>query len=162
MSFGDMKMSNERYNTAVMVMGLYGGLLQEVVKEYGWEKALEMHGKLGFPMGASMAEEIKKSAGGKKLDVKLLEAANSQMETAFGATFKVSTKANSVKYELSRCPLYDGLKASGFSHDQINKMCLAMSSKEYEGVKSVLPNVIGSAKPRTKPDGVCIEEWVIR
>ena len=109
-----------------------------------------------------MAEEIKKAAGGKKIDVKLLEAASSQTLTAFGATFKVSTKANSVKYELSRCPLYDGLKASGFSHDQIYKMCLAMSSKEYEGVKSVLPNVIGSAKPRTKPDGVCIEEWVIR
>lgn len=161
MNFGDTKMGDEQYNTAVMVMGLYGGLLQEVVKEYGWEKALKMHGNLGFPMGASMAEEVKKAAGGKKPDVKLLEVANSQMEAAFGATFKVSKTDNSVKYEISKCPMYDGLRASGFSNDQIHKMCLAMSSREYEGVKSVLPNVSGSAKPRTKPDGICVEEWVI-
>jgi hypothetical protein len=44
MNFGDTKMGDEQYNTAVMVMGLYGGLLQEVMKEYGWEKALQMHG----------------------------------------------------------------------------------------------------------------------
>jgi hypothetical protein len=162
MSFGDMKMSNEQYETAVMVTGLYGGLLQEVVKEYGWEKALEMHSNLGFPMGASIVEEAQKAAGGKKLDVKLLEAANSQMETTFGATFKVSTKANSVKYELSRCPLYDGLKASGFSHDQVHEMCTAIASKEYEGIKSVLPNIVWGAKPKTKSDGICVEEWVIR
>ena len=162
MNFGDMKMGDEQYNTAIMIMGLYGGLLQEVVKEYGWEKALEMHGKLGFQMGASTGQELKKAAGGKKPDVKLVEAANTPMMTAFGATFKVSKKANSVKYEISRCPMYDGLKATGFSHEQIGKMCGAMSSKEYEGIKSVLPNVIGSAKPRTKPDGICIEEFVIR
>jgi len=54
------------------------------------------------------------------------------------------------------------LKATGFSHEQVGKMCGAMSSKEYEGIKSVLPNVIGSAKLRTKPDGICIEEFVIR
>jgi hypothetical protein len=162
MNFGDMKMVDEQYNTAVMVMGFYGGLLQEVVKEYGWEKALEMHGNLGFPMGVSTGQEVKKAAGGKKPDVNLLEVANTQMMTAFGATFKVSEKANSVKYEISRCPMYDGLKASGFSHEQVRKMCVAMSSKEYEGIKSVLPNVIGSAKPRTKPDGICIEEFVIR
>jgi hypothetical protein len=162
MIFGEAKMVDEQYNTAVMVMGLYGGLLQEVVKEYGWEKALKLHGQVGFPMGVSMAEEVKKATGDKKLDIKLLEKANSQMEAAFGATFKVSTKTNSVRYELSKCPMYDGLTASGFSHDQIHKMCLAMSSKEYEGVKSVLPNVIGSAKPKTKPDGICIEEWAIR
>ncbi len=44
MNFGDTKMGDEQYNMAVMVMGLYGGLLQEVMKEYGWEKALQMHG----------------------------------------------------------------------------------------------------------------------
>ena len=162
MNFGDMKMGDERYNTSVMVMGFYGGLLQEVVKEYGWEKALEMHGNLGFQMGASMGQDIKKAAGGKKPGVKLVEAATTQMETAFGATFKVSETANSVKYEFTKCPMYDGLKATGFSHDQIHKMCLAISSREYEGIKSVLPNVIGSAKLRTKPDGICIEEFVIR
>ena len=162
MNFGDMKMSDEQYNTAVMVMWLYGGLLREIMKEYGWEKAIKMHGNVGFPIGVSMAEEIKKAAGGKKLNIKLLEKANSEMESAFGATFNVTTKANSVKYELSRCPIYDGLKASGFSHDQINKMCTAIASNEYEGVKSVLPNVIWSAKPRTKPDGICVEEWLIR
>jgi hypothetical protein len=157
-----MKMGNERYNTAIMIMGLYGGLLQEVVKEYGWEKALKMHGNLGFQMGASGAEEIKKAAEGKKLDIKLIEATETKSMTDFGAVFKKSEKANSVSYEITKCPMYDGLKASGFSHDQIHKLCTAMSSKEYEGLKSVLPNVIGSAKLRTKPDGTCTEEFVIR
>jgi hypothetical protein len=156
-----MKMGDEQYKLAVSDMKFYGGLLQEVVKECGWEKALEMQGRHCFKEGISWGQELKKAAGDKKFDVKLLEATNTEMMTAFGNTFKVSETANSVKYEISRCPQYDGLKAAGFSHEQIRKMCVTMSSKQYEGFKSVLPNIIVSTKPRIKPDGICIEEYGI-
>jgi len=46
-------MANEAYAAAVMAMGLYGGLLQDVMREYGWEKAREMHAKRGWAMGLS-------------------------------------------------------------------------------------------------------------
>ena len=157
-----MKMGDEVYNTAVGTMGFYTGLLQEIVKEYGWEKALEMHGNVGFPMEVSMGQEVMKAAGSKKPDVKFVEGANSQMFTAFGMAYKATEKPNSVKYEISRCPMYDGLRVAGFSPEQIVKLCESLAAKEYEGVKSVLPNVLGSAKPRTKPDGICIEEFVIQ
>jgi len=155
-------MGDEVYNTAVGTMGFYTGLLQEIVKEYGWEKALEMHGNVGFPMGGFLGQEVKKAAGSKKPDVKLVEGANSQMFTAFGMTYKVTEKPNSVKYEISRCPMYDSLRVAGFRPEQIVKLCESLAAKEYEGIKSVLPNVIGSAKPKTKPDGSCIEEFTIR
>jgi hypothetical protein len=155
-------MGDEVFNTAVGTMGFYTGLLQEIIKEYGWEKALEMHGKVGFPMGVSLGQGMKKAAGGKKPEVKLVEGANSQMFTAFGMAYKATVKPNSVKYEISKCPMYDSMRVAGFSPEQILKLCESLAAKEYEGVKSVLPNVIGSAKPRTKPDGICIEEFTIR
>ena len=155
-------MENEVFNTAVGTMGFYTGLLQEIIKEYGWEKALEMHGKVGLPMGVSLGQGIKKTAGGKKPDVKLVEGANSQMFTAFGMAYQATVKPNSVKYEISKCPMYDSLIVAGFKPEQIVKLCESLAVKEYEGVKSILPNVIGSAKPRTKPDGICIEEFTVR
>ena len=154
-------MGDVEYNSAAMVMGLYGGLLQEVVKEYGFEKALEMHGKIGFTMGVSSGEELKKAAGTKKPNLKLVEEINTQMMNGFGCTFKVTEKANSVKYEISRCPMYDGLKLTGFTHEQVKKFCETMAPKEYEGIKSVLPNVRGSFKFRTKVDGTCVEEFEV-
>ena len=159
---GGTVMGEEAYNAAVMAMGYYGGLLQEIVKEFGWEKAIEMNAKLGLTMSVQMGEEIKKATSGAKPDIKVLESLNSQMMTGFGCTFKVSEKGNSVKYEVSRCPMYDGFKASGFSHEQIGKMCEAMALKEYEGIKSILPNVAGKVEFRTRPDGSCIEEFEIK
>jgi len=155
-------MGEEAYNAAAMIMGLYGGLLQGIVKEFGWEKAIEMHAKLGWPMGVQMGEEIKKATSGAKPDIKVLESLQTQMITGFGCTFKVSEKGNSVKYEVSRCPMYDGFKATGFSHEQIGKMCEAMALKEYEAIKSILPSVAGKVEFRTKPDGSCIEEFEIK
>jgi hypothetical protein len=38
-------MGEEAYNAAVIAMGFYGGILQEMVKEFGWEKAFEKHAK---------------------------------------------------------------------------------------------------------------------
>ena len=154
--------SEEAYNAAVMMMGFYGGLLQGIVKEFGWEKAVEMHGKQGWPMGVQLGEEVKKASRGSKPDIKVLKSLNSRMMTEFCTTFKVIEKGNSVKYEVSRCPMYDGFKASDFSHEQIGKLCEAMALKEYEGIKSILPSVAGKVEFRTKPDGSCIEEFEIK
>ncbi len=154
-------MGDTEYNSAAMAMGFYGSLLQAVAKEYGWEKALAMHGNLGYPMGVSSAQEIKKAAGSKKPDIKLVEEANTQFTRAFGVEFKVSQKGNNVRYDVSRCPLYDSLKSSGFSHDQVRKLCEAMSQKEYEGINSVLPNISGRLAFRNKADENCIEEFMV-
>jgi hypothetical protein len=108
-------MGDEQYKLAVSDMKFFGGFLQEVVKECGWEKALEMQGRHCFKEGVSWGQELNEAAGDKKPDVKLLEATNTEAMTMFGNTFKVSETANSVKYEISRCPQYDGLKAAGFS-----------------------------------------------
>ncbi len=142
-----------------MMMGFYGGLLQEVVKQYGWNKALEMHGKLGYPMGVGSAEEIKKVSRGAKPTIAVVEAVNSQMMSAFGSDFKVSGGNKTLKYEVTRCPMYDGLRATGFSHEQVKALCEAMSSQEYEGIRSIIPNVSGRVKIRDSSDGTCIEEF---
>jgi hypothetical protein len=41
LNVGDVKMGDEVFNTAVGTMGFYTGLLQEIIKEYGWEKCTE-------------------------------------------------------------------------------------------------------------------------
>jgi hypothetical protein len=75
---------------------------------------------LRFPKMSACTQE---NAGDKKPDVKLIEATNTEAMTMFENTFKVNETANSIKYEISRCPQYDGLKAAGFNHEQIRKMC---------------------------------------
>lgn len=155
-------MGDVEYNTAVMVMGLYGGLLQQIVKEYGFDRALEMHARMGYPMGVSSGEEIKKAALGGKPSLAIVEAVNSQMMSSFGTTFKVSKGTNTVKYEVSRCPMYDGYRATGFSDEQIKRLCGAMAPQEYVGISSVVPNVTGSVKVREGPKGCCIEEFKVQ
>lgn len=155
-------MGEVEYNTAAMMMGLYGGLLKEVVKQYGFEKALEMHGAIGYPMGVSSGEALKKAAGAQKPSLKMVESVNNEMMNGFGASFKVSERGNSIKYEISRCPMYDGFRATGFSHEEVQKLCEAMAPREYEGIKSIVPNVIGSFKVKSKPDGSCVEEFEVR
>ena len=155
-------MGDVEYNTAAMVMGLYSGLLQQIVKEYGFEKALEMHGNMGYPMGVSSGEELKKAAHGGKPTLGNIEAVNSQMMSSFGTTFKVSKGANTVKYEVSRCPMYDSYKATGFSDEQISRLCGAMAPQEYAGINSVVQNVSGRVKVRDGPKGCCIEEFIVQ
>lgn len=55
-------MGEEGYNAAVSMMGFYGGLLQEIVKEFSWEKALAMH----CARATNLENELK-SRGIKKL-----------------------------------------------------------------------------------------------
>jgi hypothetical protein len=155
-------MGEVEYNTVVMMMGMYGGLLKEIEKQYGFEKALQMHGAMGFPMGVSSGEAMKKAAGAKKPSLKIVESVNNEMMSGFGATFKVTEKGNSIKYEISRCPMYDGFKASGFSHEEVQKFCESMAPQEYNGIKSIVPNVVGSFKVKGSPDGRCVEEFEVR
>jgi hypothetical protein len=75
------------------------------VKEYGWEKALEMNAKVAWSMGVQAAGEFKKSTSGAKLDIKVLESLNSKLMTGPGTTFKVSKEGNSLKYEVSKSPM---------------------------------------------------------
>jgi hypothetical protein len=154
-------MGDTEYNTASMVMGFYGGLLQGIAKQYGWEKALEMHGKIGYPMGVGSAEEFKKAAGKAKPTAAIVEAINSKMMTDFGADFKVTKDNKTVKFEVTKCPMYDGLRGSGFSHEQVKSLCEAIASQEYAGITSLTPNIVGKVKVRDGTNGTCIEEFKI-
>jgi hypothetical protein len=98
----------------------------------------------------------------KKPSLKMVESVNTEMMGSFGTAFNVSEKGNKIKYEVSRCPMYDGFRATGFSHDEVKKLCEAMAPQEYEGIKAIVPNVIGSFKFKSKPDGRCVEEFEVR
>ena len=72
-------MGDQEYAAAVGALGFYGSLMQEIVKEYGWDKALDMSSKVGRQFGLSSGEELKRSAAGKKPDIVAVEAFNSSM-----------------------------------------------------------------------------------
>jgi len=156
-------MNGDAYAAAVGAMHVYyGGLLQDVVKEYGWDTALALHAKRGWSIGASTVQGIKRAAGGKAPDVAAVDACVVKGNAAFGVTFTTEKTENSVVLVISRCPIYDGLQASGFSHDQIGLLCQAVGAKHRDAVASLLPQATWRADFRTSPDACCRERWDIR
>ena len=156
-------MGNENYTGAVMAMGLYAGLMQDIVRAYGWDRAAEMHAGQGWSMGVSTGEEIKKAAGGGKPDLARVVAANTSVMTGLGCAFTTPRQQGPVAtWDISRCPIYDGLKAGGFSHEQIKLLCEAFDGKFYPGVSSVVPPAVGSVQFRKTPEDSCKERWEVR
>ena len=121
-----------------------------------------MSARVGRQFGVSGGEEMKRSAAGKKPDIAAVEAYNSSMMHGLGLAFTAKRMGGSVSFEITRCPLYDALKASGFDHEQIGKLCEAFDSTYYGAVASVVPGVEGSVAFRSTPDGCCRERWEVR
>jgi hypothetical protein len=155
-------MGEQEYTAAVGAMGFYGLLMKEIVKEYGWDKALNMGARVGKQFGVSTGDDIKRSMAGRKPDIAAVETYNSSMMDGLGMAYTAKRTGNSVAFEITRCPLYDALKASGFDHAQIGKLCEAFDSTYYSGITSVVPEVAAAVAFRPKTDGFCRERWEVR
>jgi hypothetical protein len=155
-------MSDQVYTAVVGALGFYGLLMKEIVKDFGWDKAMDMSARIGREFGVTTGEEIQRCAVGKKLDIIAVETYNASMMDELGMGYTAKRTGNSVSFEITRCTLYDALKASGFDHAQIGRLCEAFDSTYYGSVASVVPGVAASVVFRPTPEGCCKERWEVR
>lgn len=149
------------YQAAKTAYTLYGWYLQEVAAEFGWENAIALQGRTGIRMADMLAGALRSACGERKLQPAAISDCIHSLFKKLAADYDLQTGTNRVVGRYGRCPIYDGLAASGIEHAVIQKVCEALHTDECRRLEHVFPEIKLRARFRERADGECIEEFVL-
>ena len=156
-----VKATAEAFEAAKTAYTLYGWLLQEMAKEFGWEKAIEMYTRLGDPWAKMFGGLLRDQCGERKVDSASVASVVEGIDRGFGVDFDLEARDDGVTHRGARCPLYEGLSAAGIDHATIDRLCSAASNRAYERMHASFPELTVKIKFREKADDVCVEEYAL-
>jgi hypothetical protein len=156
-----VKATAEAFEAAKKAYTLYGWLLQEIAKQFGWEKAVEMHARIGDPWAAMASGMLREKCGERKLDAASVASTVETIIKGIGCDFEVERRTDGVTDRAGRCPVYEGLSAAGINHATIERLCTAVSNQAYKGLHTSFPELTVSMRFRPKAEGICEEEYAL-
>lgn len=155
------KANDSAFEAAKNAYTMYGWLLQEVAKEAGWDKAIARNAGVGDRLGGVVGGMVRAKCGEQKPDAACISAVLEDGYKGFGIDYEIQAREGGVTVRYDRCPIYEGLAASGIDHATIQQLCQAISSHEYEQLHGLLPEVTGKIKIREGASDTCLEEIVM-
>jgi hypothetical protein len=138
---------------------MYGGLLKDVAGELGMDRALELHAKQGENFGTALAGMLRDRQGDGDLKIENLTAVFSEAGEGFGLSPDVEETPTKVSFTHHACPIYNGLKMAGWTHEEIKAACEGMAGKEIAALKEAFPQLSGCVEFRSTPEDPCVEEF---
>jgi len=159
-SKGEREMaSQDAFNAAMSSFSMYGALLKDVAAEIGMDRALELHAKQGEKFGSMLSGMLKDRQGDADLEIGTLTAVFSEVGQGFGLSPEVEETPTKVSFTHHVCPIYDGLKMAGLTHEEIKGACEGMTGTEIAALKEAYPQVSGCVTFRPTPEEPCVEEF---
>jgi hypothetical protein len=152
-------LNDSGYTTARVTWTFYGLFLQEIAAVLGWEKAIDMQERVGFKAGEGLAKAVMAVRTGKETDP---TAVAEVLDAAIGSlAIDCEHQAGDGKVTgiYRRCPIYDGLAASGLDHASIWKVCEAWGRGEVDRWQQLAPDIARKATVRATAKEVCLAEF---
>ncbi len=153
--------NDSTYEAAKNAYTVYGWFLQQAASDLGWEKVSALHARVGDRMAGVIIMMLKARSGEHKLDTNCLSAVLDHLYKGFGMNYELRSGEDSVIGEYKRCPMYEGLSASGMEHTKIQKLCEAFAGHEAATLRQVFPELKLIAKFRECADKPCMEEFAL-
>jgi hypothetical protein len=154
-------MNGSAYEAAKNSWACYGLLLQEVAKELGWERAIATQEGVGSKVGEGLASAVLASCAGKAVEPGALAAVLDAAVGSLAIECEHQAEDGKVTGIYRRCPIYDGLAASGLDHAPIQKVCETWGSGERRRWRQMVPGVARQGKFRETGRDVCLEEYTL-
>ena len=152
---------SEVYEGVRGTMSLYGGLFKIVIEKLGFEEALSIHGRLQEPIGDGWAKLLKEKLGGNKLSMDIFSELYISMSTS-GVENVYEVNLDTFKVKGYQCPIYDGLKDAGLSHEVINQMCTRAGKLIIQSLIKNYPEISAGIDFRNKPEEYCVEWYKLK
>ena len=108
---------------------------------------------------ARQLELLKDRQGDSDLSVQNLTQVFSEVGQGFGLSPEVEETPTKVSFTHHVCPIHDGLKMAGWTHEEIKAACEAMAGSEIAALKEAYPQLSGCVTFRATPDEPCVEEF---
>lgn len=142
---------NERFLAASNVWRRYGILFKMLVKNYGFETALELH----LEARSEVDEKAMNNFRLKRMNLNddqfrgfIEEAFNSS-----GYDSKASIKNDAVEIKITRCPYYTGFTNAGIEHDATLAVCGSGCERRARNY----PMYLGVIEHKETAEGYCVE-----
>ena len=155
------KANDSVFEAAKNAYALYGWLLQDVAKEVGWDRAIAIHAGGGDRIAGMLGGMVRAKCRQQTPDAASVAEVLEDAYRGFGMDYEVEATNGSVKNRIKRCPIYDGLAASGIDHATIQQLCQGMAGREYDHLKGLVPELTGRVKFRENASDTCLEEFVL-
>jgi len=152
--------SEVAFNASKGAYSMYGALLKDVAQDIGMEEALALHTRRGVDFGAMTAGMIKDELGDKDFNMQAVASVLSGIVEEVGLIAEVEATPTSAKMETFKCPIYEGLKMAGWSHEEVGTLCNRMVAAEATELKKTYPQLSLSSTFRSAPDKSCVEEFL--
>lgn len=156
-----MQAKEEVFEAAKMAYTLYGWLLQEVATEVGWETAFRAQSRIGDRLAGLYEPMFEQKSAGAELGVGAIAEALGDCYRHFGSDHEIVAQGDTVAFHTARCPVYEGLKASGLDHAIIEKVCSVGTARSAELLHERFPGLTARLKFREQGNQPCLEEFVL-
>lgn len=151
----------DAFNAVVGSFSMYGALLKDVAEDVGMDRALEFHAKQGDSFGAQLSGMLKARQGDSELSIQHLTEVFSEVVEGFGMTPDIEATPTDVEFIHHKCPIYDGLKMAGWTHDEIKAACEGMGGREIATLQEANPRLSGHLTFRPTAEEPCVEAWTL-
>jgi hypothetical protein len=152
--------SEAAFNAAKGAFSMYGALLKDVAQDIGMEKALALHARRGEDFGAMTAGMIRDALGDDEFNMQAVASVLSGAAKEMGLVAEIEATPNSATMKISQCPIYEGCKVAGWSHEEIGTMCKRLAAAEASEIKKTYPQLSACVTFRSASDESCVEEFV--
>lgn len=152
----------DAYNAAAAAFSMYGSLLKDVAEELGADRALRFHAKQGDNFGTMLSGMLKERLGDADPDVATVRKVVSEAGGGFGFDPEIQETDTSVSFTYPACPIYDGLKMAGWTHEEIREACHKTVEREMAVLRESYPGLSGGLAFRPTPDSPCVESFSLR
>jgi len=156
-----VKADDSAFEAAKNAYTLYGWLLQEVAKGAGWERTTAIHAGVGDKLAGMLGGMVRAKCGQQKPDAACIAAVLEDANKEFGIDYEIQAGEGGVTSRYERCPIYEGLAASGIDHATIQQLCQGISGRQYEQLHGLVPELTGKIKIRESTSDTCLEEFVL-
>ena len=156
-----VKASDSAFEAAKSAYIGCGWLLQEVAKEVGWEKTIAIYASTGDRGGQWLGAMVRAKSGEQKPDAACVSAVLEDAYKGMGIDCEARTSDRGMTIRIERCPIYEGLAASGIDHATIRKLCEGEAGRRSEHLHGLVPELTGKLKFRESASDTCLEDFVL-
>lgn len=148
------------YEAAAKVYALYGALFNEIVKELGEDKALNLHKNAHDYIGLKTGKQIRNQMGDIDYDLETLTKVLQKGNQSIGIDCQIVKSTDTILLRNLRCPMYDGYRMGGLDDRLAEMLCqVGAPAKLWTTLKQLNPAVVYSLNHyRDVPDERCEEE----
>ncbi|MCE5307179.1 MAG: hypothetical protein LLG20_06020 [Acidobacteriales bacterium] len=116
---------------------------------------------VGFKLVEGLASAVLATMAGNEADTGALAAVLDAAVGSLAVDCEHQAGDDRVTGIYKRCPIYDGLAASGLDHATIEKVCETWGGGERHRWQELVPGITRKGKFRATDRDACLEEYVL-